>query len=181
MRGLKGKSSVIEKLRKRLRGTRFRCMNQTIDNRKSIENLRAFQENPEEFREYHALYKSQMSKWPCGDPLRLIISWIESVRCKDRKLIVADLGCGDARLATALDGKWKGKTKIEVLSFDLCDALNEKVQVCDMRDLPLANESIDVVVICLSLVGTDSLDALCSSEFVVSRETKIHTLVNKGS
>lgn len=59
---------------------------------------------------------------------------------------VADLGCGDATLAAAVPQT--------VHSFDLV-ASAPGVIACNMSDLPLPNESIDVSVFCLSLMGTD--------------------------
>jgi len=49
------------------------------------------------------------------------------------------------------------KTKgIQVHSFDLVK-VNEFVQVCDMANVPLPNDSVDVAVFCLSLMGTNFL------------------------
>lgn len=43
---------------------------------------------------------------------------------------------------------------LQVHSFDLV-ANNEHVQACNIRDVPLRDGQIDVVVMCLSLMGTD--------------------------
>ena len=64
-------------------------------------------------------------------------------------LVIADFGCGEARLAHALSSSCK-----KIHSFDLV-ALNDKVTVCDFSRTPLENESIDIVVFCLSLMGTN--------------------------
>ena len=64
-------------------------------------------------------------------------------------LIVADFGCGEARLAQALSSSCK-----KIHSFDLV-ALNDKITVCDFSRTPLANESVDIAVFCLSLMGTN--------------------------
>jgi len=42
----------------------------------------------------------------------------------------------------------------KVHSFDLF-ALNERVTACDMTRVPLQDETVDAVVFCLSLMGTD--------------------------
>ena len=64
-------------------------------------------------------------------------------------LVIADFGCGEARLAHALSSSCR-----KVYSFDLV-ALNDKVTVCDFTKTPLENESIDIAVFCLSLMGTN--------------------------
>ena len=65
------------------------------------------------------------------------------------KLVIADFGCGEARLAQALSSTCK-----QIYSFDLV-ALNDKITVCDFSKTPLENESIDIAVFCLSLMGTN--------------------------
>ena len=65
------------------------------------------------------------------------------------KLVIADFGCGEARLAQALSSSCK-----QIHSFDLV-ALNDKITVCDFSKTPLENESIDIAVFCLSLMGTN--------------------------
>lgn len=62
--------------------------------------------------------------------------------------MVADLGCGDARLAQTLQDKHT------VYSYDLV-SVNPLVTACDIAHLPLADKSVDVVVFCLSLMGTN--------------------------
>ena len=65
------------------------------------------------------------------------------------KLVIADFGCGEARLAQALSSTCK-----QIYSFDLV-ALNDNITVCDFSKTPLENESIDIAVFCLSLMGTN--------------------------
>ena len=67
---------------------------------------------------------------------------------RNTKLTIADFGCGEARLARTLGEDAK------VHSFDLVK-MNDYVTVCDFANTPLENESCDVVVFCLSLMGTN--------------------------
>lgn len=68
---------------------------------------------------------------------------------KSHTLVIADFGCGEARLAHALSSTCK-----KIYSFDLV-ALNEEVTACDFARTPLDNESVDIGVFCLSLMGTN--------------------------
>lgn len=136
---------------------------------------RYFLEDPSAFKVYHGGFQNQLRKWPY-DPL----TWAEEVIKTDfkRKPIVADMGCGDARLALRLD-------KVAIVhSFDLV-AVNERVTACDMAHVsvnwklnicfhfgfalvlvifftktPLAHSSVDVVLFCLALMGTNCRDFL---------------------
>lgn len=62
--------------------------------------------------------------------------------------LIADIGCGDAKISKKLGNQFK------VHSFDLV-ALNDCVTVADMTHLPLPSQSVDACVFCLSLMGTN--------------------------
>ncbi|KAL3813823.1 hypothetical protein ACJIZ3_015091 [Penstemon smallii] len=83
-----------------------------------------------------------MSHWP-EQPNDIIIKWIKD---HSSSLIVADFGCGDARLAKSVKNK--------VFSFDLISN-DPSVIACDMSKTPLDSASVDVAVFCLSLMGTN--------------------------
>lgn len=81
-----------------------------------------FSEDPTAFKIYHKGFQQQLKKWP-SDPLK----WPEKIIKNNfkKKPVVADFGCGDARLAMHL------KKTATVHSFDLV-AVNDLVTVCDM-------------------------------------------------
>lgn len=64
------------------------------------------------------------------------------------ELVVADFGCGEARLSAEISSVAK-----KVVSFDLM-AANSRVKVCDVRNTPLPSKSIDILVYCLSLMAS---------------------------
>lgn len=66
---------------------------------------------------------------------------------------IADLGCGDARLASELQ-KDKGKLRLDILSFDL-HSPHPLVTKADIANLPVANGTVDVAIFCLALMGTN--------------------------
>ncbi|KAL2258507.1 hypothetical protein VTK26DRAFT_8161 [Humicola hyalothermophila] len=70
---------------------------------------------------------------------------------------IADLGCGDAKLATALQ-PLKQKLRLDLRSFDLQTGGSPLVTRADIANLPLADGSVDVAVFCLALMGTNWTD-----------------------
>ncbi len=159
----------------RLEGAQFRWINELLYNSTGKKALKYVRENPKEFGEYHTAYNRITSEnWP-NSPLRHIITSLKSdIMLNDRNnLVIADFGCGDAKLAQFLEketkGKGKGKGKrsrkslenrsIKVHSFDL-HALNSYVEACDMSSVPLKDGSVDVAVFCLSLMGTNYCEYL---------------------
>ncbi|XP_046853237.1 ribosomal RNA-processing protein 8-like [Xenia sp. Carnegie-2017] len=101
-----------------------------------------FQCEPELFTIYHQGFSSQVNKWPIN-PLDVIIKWVLK---KSPNLVIVDMGCGEAKLAQSVPNK--------VFSYDFI-AVNDLVTACDMAKVPLLNSSVDIVVFCLSLMGTN--------------------------
>ncbi|KAL2246897.1 ribosomal RNA-processing protein 8 [Sesamum indicum] len=140
--GSKSSSSFLDKMKAKLSGGYFRMINEKLYTCSGDEALKYFKEDPSLFNVYHSGYQEQMSRWP-EQPNDIIIKWI-----KDRSpsLVVADFGCGDARLAKSVKNK--------VFSFDLVSN-DPSVIACDMSNTPLDPSSVDVAVFCLSLMGTN--------------------------
>ena len=140
-------SLLQQKFSKKLDGARFRVINETLYTSRGDEAFQLFQSDPDQFHIYHKGFREQSSAWPYN-PLDGIIDWIRS----EHKLsVIADMGCGDARLASSVSNK--------VHSFDLV-ASNPAVPVvaCDIAHVPLQDCSVDIVVFCLSLMGTNVYD-----------------------
>ena len=72
---------------------------------------------------------------------------------------IADFGCGEARLARHLPS-------FNITSLDLV-ALKPDVIACDMGNSPLNANSMDIVVFCLSLMGTNLKDYLSEANRVL--------------
>ncbi|GAB2278957.1 hypothetical protein Dimus_013626 [Dionaea muscipula] len=135
-------SNFLEKMKARLSGGHFRMINEKLYTCSGNEALDYFKDDPSLFDMYHAGYQEQMSHWP-EQPVNIIIRWLKD---HNPSLVVADFGCGDARLAKNVRNK--------VFSIDLVS--NEpSVIACDMANTPLASSSVDVAVFCLSLMGTN--------------------------
>ncbi|USW54064.1 Putative ribosomal RNA processing protein [Septoria linicola] len=69
--------------------------------------------------------------------------------------IIADLGCGDARLAQTLtDSGDITKLNLRVLSYDL-HSPSPLVTKADISKLPADDGSVDIAIFCLALMGTN--------------------------
>lgn len=122
----------------------FSEMNRRIHTSTSETTNKRFQNNPEEWELYHALYREARKEWTVV-PYEEIINW-----CKKRpELVIGDFGCGEAKVAEALENT--------VHSFDHV-AINDKVIAGDMANVPLEDASLDVAVFSLSLMGTNFTD-----------------------
>ncbi|NWX25071.1 RRP8 protein, partial [Aegotheles bennettii] len=113
----------------------------------SRDAVRLFRSDPDAFHIYHRGFARQVGRWP-ENPLDRIIQYL---RRRPASLVVVDLGCGDCRLASSVRNK--------VHCFDLVP-LSPRVTVCDMAEVPLEAESVDVAVFCLALMGTNLQEIL---------------------
>lgn len=160
-------------MRQKLVSARFRHLNQTLYTTPSAHSLSLFQENPEMFTEYHEGFRRQVEVWP-ENPVDGYIAQIKArgaVKGHQRKgsekdaqteealprtggnCNIADLGCGDAALSTALQLYTK-KLHLKIHSFDL-QAPIPLITKADIANLPLPDNSIDVAIFCLALMGTN--------------------------
>lgn len=148
-------SALQQKLAGRLRGGDFRQLNEQLYSSTGAEAAALMRREPQLFAAYHAGYADQVRRWP-ANPLDRVIAFL---RTQPAGLVVADLGCGEARLAAEVP-------QTTVHSFDLV-AVNERVVACDIAHTPLADSAVDVAVFCLSLMGTNYGDFMAEARRIV--------------
>lgn len=185
--GPKTKLTVMQqKMMEKLAGSRFRWINEQLYTTTSAEAVKIMKNQPEMFDEYHTGFRNQVQSWP-QNPVDTFVNQMKErlekpigapgglPGDKDGRIVIADMGCGEAQLAVqvkALEKKmasapakkgkharfFKGKkAKFEIHSFDLKKA-NDRITVADITNVPLPDESAHIVVFCLALMGTNFLD-----------------------
>lgn len=133
---------IVEQIGKRLGD--FSEVNRQWSISKSTTTHEHLKQNPEEWYYYHSLYSEKRKTWD-------EIPYIEIGKMIKRKdFVVADLGCGENLLRKELP-------KNKVLAFDHV-AIDETVTACDISNLPLESESVDVAVLSLALMGSNYED-----------------------
>lgn len=95
--------------------------------------------------------------------LLLILTFSCRPKVKNKEVIV-DFGCGQAKIAQTLD-----KDRFKIFSFDLV-AVNNYVTACDMAHTNLFNNSVDIVVFCLSLMSSNISDCVKEANRVLKEE-----------
>lgn len=165
-------------MREKLVSARFRHLNETLYTRPSEEAFQLFQESPEMFDEYHEGFRRQVKVWP-ENP---VDSFLQDIRTRAKirtpgkgrpnapqlpliasclprtagTCTIADLGCGDARLAESLQAD-KAKLHLDIKSFDL-QSPSPLVTKADIANIPMEDGSVNVAIFCLALMGTNWLD-----------------------
>ncbi|KAF7680971.1 Ribosomal RNA-processing protein 8 [Astathelohania contejeani] len=138
-----------EELEKKLCSSKFRLINEKIYTKNTV-NL-----SKRAMEEYHRGYEEQLKKWPV-DPLDVIVERIKQIKNDN----IADIGCGGGRLMERLSG-------YVVHSFDLYP-INKKIIKCDMKKIPLEDNSVDVVVYCLSLMKNNVFEIIKEGNRILS-------------
>ncbi|CAK9439643.1 uncharacterized protein LODBEIA_P37430 [Lodderomyces beijingensis] len=167
-----------QKMMSKLSGSRFRWINEQLYTITSEEALKLIKEQPSLFDEYHQGFRSQVETWP-ENPVDVFVSQFKQRLLtrninapgglpgnRDRKVVVADMGCGEAQFAADVDKlvkQQKHKLKkfrnldVQVHSFDL-KKHNDRITVADIKNVPIRDESATIVIFCLALMGTNFLD-----------------------
>ncbi|RDA83197.1 hypothetical protein CP532_1226 [Ophiocordyceps camponoti-leonardi (nom. inval.)] len=172
-------------MREKLVSARFRHLNETLYTRPSKEAFRLFEESPDMFDDYHQGFRRQVKVWP-ENPVDSFLQDIRKrasskpwmmTKAKSRNpppakqrsgvedplprtvgtCTIADLGCGDARLAASLEAEKSDKLRLKVLSYDLY-SVSPLVTRADIAHLPLEDGSVNVAIFCLALMGTNWID-----------------------
>lgn len=153
----KKKLTLRQRMMELLKPSRFRYMNEVLNNNTSTQSKELFQKDPKSFINYHETYKLQIVRWALN-PLDIII---DSIKKMPKNYIIADFGCGDATLAESIQQTTH--------SFDFV-SMNDKVTACDMAHTPLLTSSVHVVVFCLSLMGSNLSDYILEANRVLKKD-----------
>jgi ribosomal RNA-processing protein 8 len=151
--------SHFDKLRRQLAGGQFRLLNEQLYTEAGHVALARYRREPETFETYHAAYRDQVLEWPFNPLDRIADELTLFVRRRRRlhgnaQVTVADFGCGEANLARTLLDRC-GADAVQIRSFDLIADANRRIEAADLAKVPLPDASVDVVVLCLALMGTD--------------------------
>ena len=136
-------TALQKQMQDKLQGGQFRWLNEKLYTTTSEEAFKFMSEEPEMFKVYHDGFRVQVEKWPVN-PVDIFIKYLKG----NPNAVVGDFGCGDAKIAESVKNK--------VHSFDLV-AVNERVTACDMRNVPLKADTLDVAIFSLSLMGVNFL------------------------
>ena len=151
-----GRTALRSKMARKMEGARFRWINEQLYTTTGHKAKKMFDEDPTLFDVYHSGFATQVSKWPLN-PLDKIIANVQSL---PTNLIIADFGCGEAKLAKSVPHT--------VHSFDLV-ATDSRITACDMAHVQLSNRSVDVVIFCLSLMGSNVSDFIREARRVLKK------------
>ena len=90
--------------------------------------------------QYHVGFRHQVLSWPKNP----VDYYIDKFTSYPQQSIIADLGCGDAKLASELQKELQ-RLNVKILSYDL-HSPSPLVQRADIANLPLEDGSVNIAV-----------------------------------
>jgi ubiquinone/menaquinone biosynthesis C-methylase UbiE len=118
---------------------------------KSANLHKRFNDNPELWTDYHKISEYNELSFEEQDelPYKRIIKYLEQFN-PTRLKHVGDLGCGTARVYE----HFKNNDKYKFYNYDHYSC-NDNVTSCDISSLPLNDRELDIVILCLSMWGSN--------------------------
>ena len=129
----------------------FEKLNHQINIEKSETTHLRLLNNPEEWLEYHRQYREARKDWT----IIPYEEWIRRLKVLSPRLQIGDFGCGEAKIMEEIGER--------IHSFDHVTISNQ-VTACDIRNIPLEEGSLDVVIFSLSLMGKNWADYIRESK-----------------
>jgi hypothetical protein len=148
--------------RRRSRYGDFSRINAVWNRQGSGKTHEALERDPEEWEHYHTLYRESRVGWVIV-PFEEMVRWLQ----EREGLIVGDFGCGEAKIAEAVADRHV------VYSFDHV-AINDDVAACDMANVPLDDETLNVALFSLSLMGSNFTDYLREAHRTLKMDGQLH-------
>ena len=111
-----------------------------------------FKENPNDFAEYHRVRDECLKTFDYEDiPCNRVIAELDKIKSKRGGKRVVDMGCGTAKIFEY----FKDDARFQFTNYDHV-SINDSVEVCDISNMPLEDDSVDICIMSLSLWGSNS-------------------------
>jgi hypothetical protein len=144
----------------------FSRMNRNWNHFSSEKTHDRLQANPEEWAQYHTFYREARKDWTVV-PYEELIRWCQNPQRSG--YVIGDFGCGEAKLAEAVSDRHT------VHSFDHV-AINENVVACDCAHVPLEDQTLDVAIFSLALMGANFTDYLREAYRTLKLDGQLHII-----
>lgn len=151
-------SDKQQKMHEKLKGSQFRVINESLYTTESKKSFEKFKKDPTLFEIYHEGFHAQAQKWPVN-PVDIYINQLKDLK----DLTIADMGCGKAKIGSTLH------KQLTIHSFDLVKG-NKYITACDISNCGLKDNSCDIVIFCLSLMGTNFKDFLLEARRILKKK-----------
>ena len=136
------------------------------------ENLsNKFTENPELWHKYHEIAEENEQSFPEEEiPRNRIIKELNKIITKRSKEVV-DMGCGRAQIAQ----HYQADPRFNFTNYDHISS-NEHVIQCDISNLPLEEDSVDICILSLAMWGSNCEEYIKEANRILETDGKLYII-----
>lgn len=115
--------------------------------RQRSDNLhKYFQENRAEWEHYHRVSEENEQTFEVI-PRNRIVDELKKLKRKNKRIV--DMGCGKTLISSYFENE-----QFEFINYDHI-AIDKSVIECDIANMPLEDESVDIAILCLAMWGSN--------------------------
>ena len=131
-----------------------------------------FQEYPNDFVEYHRVRDECFKAFEDEDiPCNRVIMELEKIKTKRGGKHVVDMGCGTAKISQ----HFSKDNRFKFTNYDHV-SINDSVEVCDISNMPLEDDSIEICIMSLALWGSNCEEYIQESHRVLETDGTLYII-----
>lgn len=162
------KKETPEQKRQRVK-SELSVLHQEYKTLKSKKLHKKFQDDPQLWTDYHDIAEANEESFPQEEiPRNRAIQYLAKIKTKRAKRVV-DMGCGKAQIAAY----FKDDTRFHFTNYDHV-ALNSTVESCDISNMPLEDDSVEICILSLAMWGSNCKEYIKEAYRVLESGGKLY-------
>lgn len=146
-------------------------MHQHFKTQTSANTHTEFQNDPELWNKYHAVSEQNEQSFPEHEiPRNRVIQELNKIKCKRAKTVV-DMGCGKAQISQ----HFASDPRFKFINYDHV-ACNSNVQQCDISNIPLEDDSVEICILSLAMWGSNCKDYVKEAHRILETGGKLYII-----
>jgi len=130
-----------------------------------------FKENPDLWKKYHEISEKNEESFPTeGIPRNRIIQELTKIKTKRTKQVV-DMGCGKGQISD----HFKNDARFNFMNYDHISE-NDRVISCDISNLPLEDDSVDICILSLAMWGSNCRDYITEASRILESNGQLYII-----
>jgi len=130
-----------------------------------------FKENPDLWKKYHEISEKNEESFPTeGIPRNRIIQELTKIKTKRTKQVV-DMGCGKGQISD----HFKNDARFNFMNYDHISE-NERVISCDISNLPLEEDSVDICILSFAMWGSNCRDYIKEASRILESNGQLYII-----
>jgi len=130
-----------------------------------------FKENPDLWKKYHEISEKNEESFPTeGIPRNRIIQELTKIKTKRTKQVV-DMGCGKGQISD----HFKNDARFNFMNYDHISE-NDRVISCDISNLPLEDDSVDICILSLAMWGSNCRDYIKEASRILESNGQLYII-----